>query len=165
MDQKKTLRKIQIYLFLFFLGILFGLQTVVFVEIETDFLARHFGQGSFIEDMLPYVSSWIEKMNHDVTQTYERYPVMAYCMDWLSYACLVFALFIIGAIKNPVKNIWIIQAYMIACILAAILPFMVGPFRGIPLFWRFIDGSFGAIGFILLIIPYHLIKQLQTDLS
>lgn len=98
-----------------------------------------------------------------MTGAYHAYPVMAYCMDWLSYACIVLALFIIGAIKDPVRNIWIIQVYMIACILAVLLPFVVGPLRCIPVFWRFLDGSFGVLGFILLFVAYRLTRRLQVN--
>jgi hypothetical protein len=165
MDRDKTLRRIRLYLIVFFFGILFGLHTVAFVEIETAYFARFLGYGTFMEDILPSAASWIENLHHTITEVYKTYPVMAYCMDWLSYACLVFAWFTIGAIKNPVRNIWIIQVYMIACILAAMLPFIVGPFRGIPLFWRFIDCSFGIIGFLLLFSAYRLTKQLQVNQS
>jgi asparagine N-glycosylation enzyme membrane subunit Stt3 len=83
-------------------------------------------------------------------------------MDWLSYACVVFAVFLLGAIKNPVRNVWIVQAFMIACILAIMLPFLAGPIRDTPIFWRFIDSSFGIVGFLFLLLPYRLIKKLET---
>lgn len=161
MNPKTTLRKIRFILILFFLGILFGLHTVVFVEIETAFFVKHLGRDTLTGEKLPMVSAWIEQLHYDITESYKAYPVMAYCMDWLSYACVVFALFIIGAINDPVRNIWIIQVYMIACILAALLPFAAGPLRGIPVFWRCIDCSFGIIGFILLFYAYRLTRQLQ----
>lgn len=163
MDPTKNLRKIRFYLILFFLGILFGLHTVVFVEIETAFFVKYLGPDTFMENALPVISAWIETLHTSITESYSAYPVMAYCMDWLSYACVVFALFIIGAIKDPVRNIWIIQVYMMACILATLLPFIVGPLRGIPVFWRFVDGSFGIMGFILLFPAYRLTKELQAN--
>ena len=159
-EQNNTLKKIRIYLVLFFLGILFSLHTVLFVEVETEFFARHQGSGTSMEQKLPVVSDWIENLYVSVKETYTNYPVMAYCMDWLSYACVVFAIFLIGAIKDPVKNIWIIQVFMLACVLAAALPFIAGPFRGVPIFWRCLDGSFGLIGFLVLLMPYRLTKKL-----
>jgi len=162
-DPKKTLKKIRIYLVIFFLGILFSLHTVLFVEVETAFFVKHLGPGTAMEQKLPFVSAWIENLYASVKETYANYPVIAYCMDWLSYACVVFAIFMIGAIKDPVKNIWIIQTYMLACLLAAALPFIAGPFRGVPIFWRCLDGSFGVIGFLVLLIPYRLTKSLIPD--
>ena len=162
-DQKKTLKKIRIYLVIFFLGILFSLHTVLFVEVETAFFVKHLGPGTAMEQKLPIVSEWIENLYISVKETYTNYPAIAYCMDWLSYACVVFAIFMIGAIKDPVKNIWIIQAYMLACLLAAALPFIAGPFREIPIFWRFLDGSLGVIGFFVLLMPYKLTKSLASS--
>jgi len=165
MEQTKTLKHIRFWLILFFLGILFGLHTVVFVEAETAFFAKHLGHGTTMEATLPVVSDWIEQLYTSVSETYTKYPAMAYCMDWLSYACIVFAIFIIGAIKNPVKNIWIIQVYMIACFLAFLLPFIIGPMRHIPVFWRFLDSSFGLAGLVILLIAYQLTKKLQRAQS
>ena len=36
---------------------------------------------------------------------------------------------------------------MFVCIFATALPFIAGPFRDIPVFWRFVGGNFGDIGF------------------
>ncbi len=162
MNHDKTLKTIRFWLVLFFLGVLFGLHTVVFVEVETAFFVKYLGNGTAFAEKLPFVSSWIDNLYISVSNTYQTYPVMAYCMDWLSYACVVFAIFMIGAIRHPVRNVWIVQVYMIACLLAAVLPFIAGPFRGIPIFWRFIDGSFGVIGFLFLLRPYLLIKKLEA---
>ncbi|MCF7958786.1 MAG: hypothetical protein K9M57_10095 [Phycisphaerae bacterium] len=164
-DQQKILRKIRIWLVIFFLGLLFSLHTVFFVEAESAFMAKHFGAGTAMAERLPVVSGWVDKMHWSVSETYKAYPVMAYCMDWLSYACVIFAIFIIGAIKDPVRNIWVIQVYMLACILGALLPFVAGPFREVPLFWRFIDGSFGVMGFFILLFPYRLVRKIQDDQS
>jgi len=162
MNKSKTLKKIRFWLLVFFLGLLFSLHTVVFVEIETTLFAQYLGSGTFMERTFPFISSWIETLNTSISETYNTYPVMAYCMDWLSYACVVFAIFMIGAIKDPIRNIWIIQVYMIACILGFLLPFIAGPFREIPIFWRFIDSSFGIIGFLILLRPYMLFKKLEA---
>ncbi len=163
-DRQKKLRRVRIWLVVFFLGLLFSLHTVIFVEVESAFMAKHFGAGTAMAERLPVVSVWIDTLHLGVTETYKSYPVMAYCMDWLSYACVVFAIFIIGPIVDPVKNIWVIQVYMIACILGALLPFVAGPFREVPLFWRFIDGGFGVLGFVILISPYRLAREIQRGI-
>lgn len=160
-DDKRILRKIRIYLILFLLGVVFAMHTVVFVEVETRLLAKYFGHGTFVEELCPSVCGWIEQLRLSVSETYSLYPVIAYCMDWLAYACVVFVIFLLGAIKNPVENIWIVKGFMIACLLGFALPFIVGPARDIPIFWRFIDSSFGMIGFLFLLASYRLIKKLE----
>ncbi|HTE00618.1 MAG TPA: hypothetical protein VK668_15100, partial [Mucilaginibacter sp.] len=49
---------------------------------------------------------------------------------------------------------------MIACVMIFPLAFIAGPVRGIPIYWRFIDCSFGIIGFIPLYYTRKYIKQL-----
>ena len=161
-EEQIILRKIRFYLILFLLAILFSLHTIIFVEAETKLFAKCFGHNTFMEKLCPCVAEWMEHLHLAVLQTYTSYPVIAYCMDWLSYACVVFAGFLLGAIKNPVRNVWIVQVFMVACILAFIFPFIAGPIRDVPIFWRFIDSSFGVVGFLFLLLPYRLIKKLET---
>jgi len=161
-NEQKTLKKIRIYLILFLLALLFSLHTVVLVEIETELLAKYVGHDTFMEELCPSISAWIEHLNLAVSETYSSYPVFAYCMDWLSYAFVVLAIFLLGAIKDPVKNVWIVQVFMVACCLGFILPFIVGPIRDIPIFWRSIDSSFGLIGLLFLLLPYRLIRKLEA---
>lgn len=162
MDEQKALKKIRIYLILFLLAFLFSLHTIVFVEIETELLAKYVGHGTFMEEFCPSISAWIEHLNLAVSETYSSYPVIAYCMDWLVYVWVVFAIFLLGSIKDPVKNVWIIQVFMVACCLGFILPFIVGPIRDIPIFWRFVDASYGLVGLLFLLLPYRLIRKLEA---
>jgi hypothetical protein len=68
----------------------------------------------------------------------------------------------VGPLTHPVKNKWVIQFGIIACIAIVPLAFIAGGIRGIPIFWRLIDCSFGAFGIIPLIICYRLIKQMEA---
>lgn len=103
---------------------------------------------------------WILKVKTGLDETYEKYPFIAYGTDWLAFAHLLFALLFIGPLLNPVKNIWVIEFGLLACIAIFPLAFIAGPIRGIPFFWRLIDCSFGIIGGILLWICYSKIKSL-----
>jgi hypothetical protein len=53
-----------------------------------------------------------------------------------------------GPRKDPVRNIWVIEFGMIACMSVIPLALIFGPLRGIPLFWRAIDCSFGVFGLL-----------------
>ena len=66
----------------------------------------------------------------------------------------------IGTLKNPVKNIWVIEFGIIACVMIFSLALIAGSIRDIPFFWQLIDCSFGAIGLVPLIICYLKIKNL-----
>ena len=42
----------------------------------------------------------------------------------------------------------VVEFGMIACVLVLPLALICGPLRGIPLFWRLIDCSFGIVGIV-----------------
>lgn len=107
------------------------------------------------------VTRWIDQVFEGVTHTYSSYPFMAYGTDWLAFAHIVIALAFIGPLRDPVRNIWVIEWGMLVSILVFPLAFIAGPLRGIPFFHQLIDCSFGVIGFILLYIIRNQILQLQ----
>jgi len=79
---------------------------------------------------------WILTVRDGLRETYARHPWLAYGMDWLAFAHLVIALFFIGPLVNPVRNIWILQAGIIACVLIVPLALICGAIRQVPLGWR-----------------------------
>ena len=85
---------------------------------------------------------------------------MAYGTDWLGFAHLVIAVAFLGPLRDPVKNIWIIEFGIISA--AAVIPmaFITGEVRGIPIFWRSIDCLFGVIGVLVLWRCHADIKRL-----
>lgn len=66
----------------------------------------------------------------------------------------------IGAFLDPVRNIWVIHAGMIACVLVIPTALVCGAVREIPLWWRGIDSLFGIIGFIPLWLSSCIIRAL-----
>ena len=107
------------------------------------------------------VTMCINKVYEGVNDTYSMYPFMAYGTDWLAFAHIVIALAFIGPLRDPVRNIWVIEWGMLASLLVFPLAFIAGPLREIPFFHQLIDCSFGVVGFILLYIIRNQILQLQ----
>ncbi|MBI3235712.1 MAG: hypothetical protein HYZ42_17030, partial [Bacteroidetes bacterium] len=103
----------------------------------------------------------LERIYTAVHNTNEQYPQLAYGTDWLAFAHIVIAVAFIGPLRDPLKNIWIIEFGMIACFMVFPLAFIAGPIRGIPFFWQLIDCSFGVFGFMLLYYCYRQIKKLE----
>jgi len=68
----------------------------------------------------------------------------------------------IGPYKNPVQNKWVIEFGIIACVLVLPYVFFAGYFRGIPIWWRIGDCSFGVFGFLLLWYCRHLLLQIEN---
>ena len=104
-------------------------------------------------------SRWYFKIYQGVNETWIKYPFIAYGTDWLAFAHLVIGVAFIGAYKNPVRNIWVIEFGMIACAMVFPLALIAGEVRGIPFFWRLIDCLFGVFGIILL---YFYRKNIKT---
>jgi hypothetical protein len=99
-----------------------------------------------------------------VSDTNQRYPFIAYGYDWLAFAHFVLAILFIGAWKDPVRNKWIIEFGINACLLVIPYALVAGYFRGIPIGWRLIDCSFGIIGLVPLGICYSKINRLEKTL-
>jgi hypothetical protein len=104
---------------------------------------------------------WIQRVYEAIRDTNGRYPWLAYGYDWLAYAHLVIALAFIGPLRDPVRNIWIIEFGIIACIAVWPLAAIAGAVRGIPVYWRLIDCSFGVVGLIPLGICHRKIRVLE----
>ena len=120
----------------------------------------------FVNDHLRYfphfLRTWISQVYLSVKNTNEQYPFLSYGTDWLAFAHLVIAMVFIGPLRDPIKNIWIIQWAMISCLCVFPLVLIAGPVRGIPFYWQIIDMSFGALGFILLLLCYKRIVRLKS---
>jgi hypothetical protein len=108
------------------------------------------------------LSWWILYVRQGLQTTYTQFPFIAYGTDWLAFAHLVLAVFFIGPFINPVKNIWVIHAGLIACIAVIPLALICGPIREIPLYWRIVDCSFGVVGLIPLWLALKLTKKLEA---
>jgi hypothetical protein len=111
------------------------------------------------------MQNWLNTIYSAIKATNQTYPYLSYGTDWLAFAHLVLAILFIGPLKDPVKNIWVIEFGMIACILIVPLAFIAGSIRQIPIFWRLIDCSFGIIGIVPLGIARHIIKTSSFTLN
>ena len=104
---------------------------------------------------------WVSYVNRGLQDTYRQYPFVAYGTDWLAFAHIVIAIAFIGPLRDPVRNIWVIEWGMIACVLVIPLAVIMNPIRGIPFFWTLIDCSFGVLG----IIPLWLCRRYTLELA
>ena len=110
---------------------------------------------------LNFLFDWLLVIYRAIKTTNQSFPFLSYGTDWLAFAHLMIAVLFIGPLKDPVKNIWVIEFGMIACISIFPLALIAGPIRQIPFFWRLIDCSFGFVGIIPLAICRKHIKSLE----
>jgi hypothetical protein len=109
----------------------------------------------------PELAAWLTFIYKGLSETYQRYPFMAYGTDWLAFAHIVIAIAFIGPLRDPVRNVWVIEFGMIACV--AIIPtaLIAGALRNIPFFWQLVDCSFGVVGIIPLWLCRNTILKIQ----
>ena len=104
------------------------------------------------------VDSWVHALRFPAFVTF-----IAYGTDWLGFGHFVIALFLVGASVDPMRNVWLIRASMIACVLVIPTALIAGSVREIPLWWRAIDSSFAILGFIPLWFAERLIRKLPKN--
>lgn len=114
--------------------------------------------------MIPALAQWIGKINQGVQNGYGQYPFLAYGTDWLAFGHIAIAIAFIGPLRDPARNIWVVEFGMIACALIIPWTLIFGAIRDIPFFWQFIDMSFGIFGIIPLWVVYRDILRISDKL-
>ncbi len=149
------MKAIKRLLALFIVALFISGLTAIPIDAQLNFILKHSAMKAGYYD-------WIERVLLAYREVNIKHPFLLYGYDWLAFAHFVLAILFIGPYKDPVKNIWVIQFGLVACVLILPFAFIAGHFRGIPIGWRLIDCSFGVIGFALLWIIYLKTKSLTT---
>lgn len=102
---------------------------------------------------------------HGLEAMEANYPFMMYAHDWLAFAHIVLAILFAGAIRDPIRNIWIVQCGLIMCALIPVLAAICIPMRGIPWIWFWIDFAFAPGAALLLWIALRDINLAETILN
>ncbi|MEP6748470.1 MAG: hypothetical protein ABJB86_12135 [Bacteroidota bacterium] len=151
----KLLTRIRFTIIFFMVALILSGVTAFPLETELHWLL------GFQNHMSAALAAFIAKVYDALVYTNQHYPMLAYGYDWLAFAHIVIALFFIGPLQDPIKNIWVIEWGMLACVAIFPLAFIAGTVRGIPFYWKCIDCSFGVIG----IIPLYLLRGWIKKLS
>ncbi|MFN8365959.1 MAG: hypothetical protein U0Y96_01815 [Candidatus Kapaibacterium sp.] len=148
-------KKIRFILVVFIIGLVLSGITAFPIETQLSVVDAHLY-------LFPqFMQSWLHNVYMAVQTTNATYPFLSYGTDWLAFAHIVIAIAFIGPYKHPVRNIWVVQFGMIACVLVLPLALIAGEIRHIPLYWRIIDCMFGVVGFIPLYVCYRYIVALE----
>jgi hypothetical protein len=158
--QIKAKKRIRLLLLIFIVGLVLSGATAIPLESEIKTVAQIQKQLGISETS--DASAWLAKIQNALVETNAKFPFMAYGTDWLAFAHFVIAIAFIGPLRDPVKNIWVIEFGMIACALVVPFALCMGAVRGIPIGWRLIDCSFGILGIIPLWLCRREIKQIIT---
>lgn len=153
--EKKLKKQIRRLIALFALALGISGITASFLETELKGLMQFFEVDSLL-------GSWFQSSLEGMHYLNNEFPQLAYGFDWLAFAHLVIAGFLIGPWRNPIQNKWVIQYIMLVCLATFPLAFFAGYFRQIPFYWQLIDCSFGAIGLVVLWNIYIKIQKLES---
>jgi hypothetical protein len=160
---EKLLKRIRFLLTAFIIGLVLSGITAFPLVWEIGLLARWLGIDPAADpSVYSGFTRWIALVRQGVTETDARYPFIAYGTDWLAFGHLVIALFFIGPLMQPVRNIWCLRVGMAACVLVVPLALICGPIRGIPFGWQCIDSAFGIIGIIPLWLAFRATQRLEA---
>jgi hypothetical protein len=158
MKPTDTLRLIRRWMIFFMVALFLSGATAIPIDTELNFLIAQMETGSVMHN-------WLQKVVNAYADTKTKYPYLLYGYDWLAFAHFLLAVLFIGPYRDPVRNIWVIEFGLIACVAVFPLAMIAGHFRGIPIGWRLIDCSFGLIGFIPLWICHTLTMRLSFSQS
>jgi hypothetical protein len=163
LNDDPVLRRIRWMLVLFMIGLVVSGLTAFPLLREMEWLTsvRGIDQTGDLNS-LGSLDRWILTVRDGLRDSYAKYPWLAYGTDWLAFAHIIIAIFFIGPLKEPVRNLWVIKAGIIACILVVPLALICGAIREIPLGWRLLDCSFGVIGVIPLMYCARQARLLQN---
>ena len=145
MNRKSILlRRTKLLTWLFIIGLVASGATAIPLVGELNLLVDFCRTGSEPSEL----SHWLLQVRDALAQTQTQYPFLFYGTDWLAFGHFVIAIAFIGAWRDPVRNRWLFDFGLIACALVIPYALVFGGLRGIPVWWRLIDCSFGVLGFI-----------------
>src|SRR4051812_10046817 len=159
-ERDRLLRGARVYIGVFIVGLVLSGVTAFPLQTELLFVVRLCDHFTFVPAAM---SVWLHRVYDALADENAKYPFLAYGTDWLAFAHLVIAVAFVGPLRDPVRNVWVVQFGMIACAMVIPLALIAGPLREIPFGWRLIDCSFGVFGILPLWICYREIKRLEKE--
>ncbi len=159
MNRERILRRrIAVLTWFLIAGLLISGLTAIPLQTEVNWLRSLTGaQNGTTADW----AHWLLRVQAALSDVNARHRFLFYGTDWLAFGHFVIAIAFVGALRNPVRNRWLFQFGMIACALVIPYALVFGAWRGIPLWWRLIDCSFGIFGFIPLWFCHRAVTELQ----
>jgi hypothetical protein len=157
MPRQIILRRIRWLTWLFIIGLFVSGATAIPLLDEVGLLVKWFGA----EDGPTGRYYWLMRVDNALKQTHDEHQFLFYGTDWLAFGHFVIAIAFIGAIRDPVRNRWLFDFGLIACLLVIPYALIFSGLRGIPVWWRLIDCSFGVCGFIPLWLCRKWAKELE----
>jgi hypothetical protein len=162
MNREQCLHRIKLLTWVFIVGLVLSGATAIPVRWEVDMLWQLGGFDRVAcEEELSVVGKWLMNVRVALADTDAAHPLLFYGTDWLAFGHFVIALAFVGALRDPVRNRWLFDFGLLACLLVIPYALMFGALRGIPFWWRLVDCSFGVFGSI----PLWLCRKWTLELE
>ncbi|MBI3881832.1 MAG: hypothetical protein HY301_17430 [Verrucomicrobia bacterium] len=161
--ETRLLGRIRAWVVLFIIGLVLSGATAIPLETELNWLVKVLRIDS--TTWAPWddgFRGWVYYIWMGVRETNDHYPFLAYGTDWLAFGHFVIALAFVGAWREPVRNRWLFDFGLIACALVIPFALIFGGVRGIPIYWRLIDCSFGVFGAVPLWLCRRDARELEA---
>lgn len=156
------LRRIRLMICFFIVGLVLSGATAIPLETEVAWLAKVTNAAQLDRQASPPSwAIWLTQIQTALEETSLRHPTLFYGTDWLAFGHFVIAIAFIGALRDPVSNKWLFDFGLIACALVIPYALICEAVRGIPIWWRFIDCSFGIFG----AMPLCLCKRWTSEVE
>lgn len=141
------IRRIRILVAVFIVGLLLAGVTAIPLNSELSWLVRVTGAQDLAQSSsAPFWALWLVKVRSALNDVAVAHPFLFYGADWLAFGHFAIAIAFVGAWRDPARNRWLFDFGLIACALVIPYAFVFGAVRGIPVWWRLIDCSFGVFG-------------------
>ncbi len=151
---------------LFIIGLVISGATALPLSWELDLLVNWFGlSGQTSATATAGPGRWLLTAHEALQDVSVKHPLLFYGTDWLAFGHFVIAIAFVGALRDPVRNRWLFDFGLIACVLVVPYALLFGAVRGIPIWWRLIDCSFGGFGFVPLWLCRKWARELELSRS
>ena len=160
--EEQLRRRIKWLTWLFIVGLFISGVTAIPLNWELDLMVNWFGlSGQTSSTTSSELGRWLLTAREALQDVSANHPLLFYGTDWLAFGHFVIAIAFVGAVRDPVRNRWLFEFGLIACVLVIPYALVFGAVRGIPIWWRIIDCSFGVFGFI----PLWLCRKWSVELE
>ncbi|MBI3851089.1 MAG: hypothetical protein HY298_12550 [Verrucomicrobia bacterium] len=165
MNREAQLRsRIKALTWFFIIGLVLSGATAIPLNWELDLLTKWFGiTGQTSATANSELARWLLTAGEALQDISAKHPLLFYGTDWLAFGHFVIALAFVGALRDPVRNRWLFDFGLIACVLVVPYALIFGAVRGIPFWWRLIDCSFGVLGFVPLWLCRRWARELEIQ--
>lgn len=163
--ERILLKRIRALTILFIIGLVISGATAIPLQSELAWIVKVTHAKSLAASAVgePVWANWLMKVHSALERVGAENPFLFYGTDWLAFGHFMIAIVFIGALRDPVRNRWLYTFGLIACVLVIPYAFVFGAIRGIPVWWRLIDCSFGVIGFVPLWFCLEWVLELEKS--